>query len=54
MLYIAPVATGRHLVQAMTFIFLTAVTPTMATPILAGPTVRQMDMGIQALKLEVS
>ena len=54
MLSMAAVITGRHLVEDMTFIFLTAVTPTMATQILAKLTVRQTGMGMEALKLEMS
>ena len=54
MLSIAAVVTGRHLVEAMTFIFLTAVIATMATPTLATLTVRQTGMGLEALKLEMS
>ena len=54
MLSVASVVTGRHLVEDMTLKFLTAVTPTMATPALATLTVHQTGMGLEALKLEVS
>ena len=54
MLSIAAGVTGRHLVEALTFIFLTAVIATMATPSLATLTVHQMGTRIEALKLKVS
>ena len=45
---------GQHLAEAMTFIFLTAVTLTVAAPILATLTLHQMGMVMKTLKLEVS